>query len=284
MPELERAMRPSVLLFLAVLAIAAFAGNSLLARAAIGGGSIDAGGYTLVRLASGAAILLPVFVKRGLPRISDLPGAFSLFVYAAGFSFAYIALPAGTGALVLFACVQATIMVIGMARGERPGVAGLAGLVLALAGVAWLIAPAAAVPDDAFAAVLMAVAGVAWGIYTLLGRGAGDPARRTAANFLIATPMALALVVVLGPHDLSGATTGGIWLAIVAGAITSGLGYVAWYAVAPRLGLATVATVQLATPVAAALIAAVTLAEPLTLRLAIGGAMIIGGIVLTLRK
>ncbi|WP_205700619.1 DMT family transporter [Croceicoccus sediminis] len=284
MSDPKAAMRPAVLLLLATLAIAAFAGNSLLARAAIGSGAIDAGGYTLVRLASGAAILLPVFLKRGLPRSSDLPGAVSLFIYAAAFSFAYIALPTGTGALVLFACVQATIMVIGMAHGERAGAAGLAGLVLALVGVAWLIAPAASVPQDAFAAALMAVAGVAWGIYTLLGRGAGDPARRTAANFLLATPMAIALVAAIGPHDIAGASVSGIWLAVAAGAITSGLGYVAWYAVAPRLGLATVATVQLATPVAAALIAAVTLAEPLTMRLAVAGAMIIGGIVLTLRK
>lgn len=283
MPDTKPAMRPAVLLLLAVLAIAAFAGNSLLARGAIGSGAIDAGGFTLLRLASGAMVLVP-FLKRGGMGRADWPGGLSLFVYAACFSFAYIALPAGTGALVLFACVQATIMFVGVARGERLGVAALAGLVLALAGVAWLLAPAASVPEDALAALLMAIAGAAWGIYTLLGRGEGDPARRTAANFAWATPLAIVLYLVVDPSALGSATWSGIGLAVAAGAITSGLGYVVWYAVAPRLGLATVATVQLATPVAAALIAAVTLAEPLTLRLGIAALLIVGGIVLTLRK
>ncbi|AKM10252.1 DMT family transporter [Croceicoccus naphthovorans] len=279
MPENQRAMRPAVLLLLAVLAIAAFAGNSLLARAAIGSGAIPAGGYTMLRLFSGAVVLLPFL--GGSPKASDWRGAFSLFLYAAAFSFAYVALPAGTGALILFACVQATIMGVGIAGGERPAPLGYLGLALALAGVAYLLLPGASASADPFAALLMAIAGAAWGVYTLLGRGAGNPARRTAANFLLAAPLALPLVLL---DSAAGWTWQGSALAVGAGAITSGLGYVAWYAVAPRLGLATVATVQLATPVAAALVAAVTLAEPLTLRIGIAGLLIVGGIVLTLRK
>lgn len=264
-------------LVLAVAAIAAFAGNSLLARAAIGSGAIDAGAYSLIRLAAGAAILIPFL--RGCPRLGDMPGALSLLVYAAAFAFAYRLLPAGTGALILFACVQATILLVGIAKGERPSPAAYAGLVLALGGVAWLLAPSAD-PADPAAAMLMAAAGIAWGIYTLLGRGISDPARSTAANFLLAAPFALPLLAL----DGSPATTHGIVLAVVAGAITSGLGYVVWYAVAPRLGLATVAAVQLATPVATAMAAAPLLAEPLTLRLAMAAALVLGGILLTMRR
>ena len=267
---------------LASIAIIAFAGNSLFARAALADGEMGAGAYSAIRLAAGAAILLPVL--GGLPRRADWPGAIALAVYVGGFSLAYQALDAATGALILFGFVQATILLTGVARGESPDTRGWLGLLLAMAGVAYLLAPSGATngpwPGNLMAGVLMAGAGAAWGAYTLIGRGAGNPARRTARSFLLATPLVLPMLL----FDQAAPSTFGITMAVLSGALTSGLGYVAWYAVAPRLGLATVASVQLATPVVAAFGGALLLAEPLTMELAIAAGLILGGIVLTIRR
>jgi len=269
---------------LAVFAIAAFAGNSLLARAALSDGAIEAGAYSAIRLASGALVLLPFLSAR--PSRSDFPGAVALAVYVAGFSLAYLSLEAGIGAVILFGFVQATILAIGAWRGERLLVSGWLGVVLALGGMVWLMAPWEAGQVGAASLVpslLMAAAGIAWGTYTLIGRGSADrpggATGSTARNFLIASVLVAPMLVIDGGWP----RPQGILLAVVSGVVTSGLGYVLWYKVAPRLGLATVASVQLATPVAAALGGALFLAEPLSLRLAIGGGLIIGGIVLTLR-
>lgn len=268
---------PLGLPLLAALAILAFAGNSLLARAALADGAIEAGAFSVIRLVAGALILLP-FLKTK-PRLSDVRGAAALLVYVVGFSFAYLTLSAATGALILFGCVQASVIAIGIAQGSRLNWAGWAGLIIALAGLAWLFLPGteAAAP---LPAAMMAIAGVAWGVYTIIGRGGRDPARNTAANFLLAAPLALPLILL----DDALPSLWGASLAVIAGALTSGLGYVIWYRVAPRLKLATAATVQLATPVVAALGGAAILSEPLTLDLAIAGGLIIGGIVLTIRK
>lgn len=266
-----------VLIVLAILAILAFAGNSLLARAALADGAIEAGAFSAIRLASGALILLPFLKIR--PATGDIPSAASLLVYVAGFSFAYLTLSAATGALILFGCVQASVMAIGIAQGNRPNISGWAGLIIALCGLGWLFLPgsesAAILP-----AAIMAVAGIAWGFYTIIGRGSRDPARNTAANFLIAAPFAVPLIL----FDAGWPSAWGVMLAVASGAITSGLGYVIWYRVTPHLKLATTASVQLATPIVAALGGALLLSEPLTLDIVIAGALIIGGIVLTLRK
>ncbi|MBD2842958.1 DMT family transporter [Erythrobacter rubeus] len=264
-------------LILATFAIIAFAGNSLLARAALADGAIEAGAYSAIRLAAGALVLLPVIGAR--PSMKDAPGAASLAIYVAGFSLAYLSLGAAIGALILFACVQATIIAAGYVRGERLSVPGWLGLVLASGGLVTLLAPGGEMTGFAPAA-LMAVAGIAWGAYTLIGRSKGDATGRTARNFLLATPLVLPMLW----FDSGVPSWHGVMLATISGALTSGLGYVLWYKVTPRLGLGTVATVQLATPVVAALGAAAFLSEPLTLRLALGGAAIIGGIVLTLVK
>lgn len=270
-------MRPAKVVVLAAIAIIAFAGNSLFARAALADGAMGAGAFSAIRLAAGALILLPVIGR--LPGRADIPGALALAIYVGGFSLAYISLGAASGALILFACVQATMLLIGVVQGNPPSLRGWLGMVLALAGVAYLLAPGAGAVDIA-PSLLMAAAGAAWGIYTLLGRGAGDPAGRTARNFLLATPLVLPMLLL----DSELPSSFGILMAVLSGALTSGLGYVVWNAVAPRMGLATVAVVQLATPVVAALGGALLLAEPLSLTLAIASALILGGIVLTLEK
>ncbi|WP_379922760.1 DMT family transporter [Erythrobacter sp. R86502] len=273
----------AITLALASLAIAAFAGNSLLARAALGEGAIGAGAFSAIRLAAGAIILLPVIGR--WPRRGDWSGALALAIYVAGFSFAYRTLDAGTGALILFAAVQATILLVGHARGEALTRTGWAGIAAAMAGLVVLLAPGGTAFDP-LAAGLMGAAGAAWGAYTLLGRSRDDPAGRTARSFLLAAPLMLPLVWwdASAAGHLLAASRNGALLAAISGAITSGLGYVVWYTVIPRLRLATVASVQLATPVVAALGGAVWLAEPVGWRMIAGGGLVLGGIMLTLAK
>ena len=276
-------MKNSVALtaLLAALAVSAFAGNSLLARAALADGAIEAGAYSVIRLASGALVLLPFLGAR--PSRRDLPGACALAVYVAGFSLAYLHLGAGIGALILFGFVQATILTIGVIRGERLIARGWFGLVIALAGLMYVLAPWEADRNAAglLPGLLMAGAGIAWGVYTLIGRGSGSApggaTGSTARYFLIAS-------VIVAPMLLLDSTMprwDGALLAAISGVVTSALGYVVWYKVAPQLGLATVASVQLATPVVAALGGALFLAEALTTGVVIGGALILGGIALT---
>ena len=270
---------------LAMIAIAAFAGNSLLARAALADGAIEAGAYSAIRLASGALVLLPVLGAK--PSRADLPGALALAVYVAGFSLAYLELGAGLGAVILFGFVQATIIGVGIARGERFGALGWSGIVLAIAGLLWVLAPWQAAKLGAgslLPALLMAAAGIAWGAYTLIGRGSaqmvGGATGSTARNFLIASVLVAPMLAL----DSAWPSWWGVSLAALSGIVTSALGYVVWYKVAPKLGLATAASVQLATPVVAALGGAVFLSETLTSQVVIGGILIIGGIILSLRK
>lgn len=266
------------------LVMAAFAANSVLARLALAGGHADALTFTAVRLASGA-LVLSVLVLRTLGGArsrrlgGDATSAAALLVYAAAFSVAYLALPAGTGALVLFGSVQATMIGVGVARGERLGGAQALGLMLALGGLVALVAPGVDAPP-AGAALLMAVAGVAWGVYSLRGRGAADATAQTAGNFLRAAPVAgaLALVAVLAGQVHADAS--GIAFAVASGAVTSGLGYAAWYAVLPHLRATSAAVVQLSVPALAALGGAALLGEALTLRLALAALATLGGIAL----
>lgn len=277
-------MRGAGLTFvLATFAILAFAGNSLLARAALADGAIEAGAFSFIRLAAGALVLLPFLGRR--PGFKDALGALSLATYVAGFSLAYLSLSAGIGALILFACVQATILASSYLPGagaqDRLSCAGWAGIVLALIGLLLLLFPNGdRTPINLTAALMMAVAGAAWGVYTLLGRASSNPSGSTARNFLLAAPLMFPMVFI----DDGWPSAYGAILAVAAGAVTSGAGYVIWYKVTPRLGLGTVASVQLATPVAAALGGILLLSEPLDWRLAIGGLLILGGIVLTIFK
>lgn len=276
---MHQAKPPLATIALATLAITAFAGNSLLARAALGGGLIGPGSFTAIRLIAGAAVLLP-WLLRGKRERPSWRGALALMVYCAAFSFAYVELNASTGAMVLFASVQMTILAAGHLSGARIRALDLAGIAMALAGVAILLGMNLK-PGPILAMLSMIVAGVGWGIYSILGRSAADPARRTAGNFLVAALLAAPLPFLDAGQSV---TVVGAALAVASGAIASGLGYVMWYMVIPRLRHATVGAAQLATPVIAAIAAAALLGEPLTLRLAVAALFILGGIAATLKR
>ena len=264
---------------LTILALLAFAGNSLLCRAALSRTAIDAASFTSVRLVSGALVLWLLVALRGGARAGggNWLSAFALFAYAAGFSFSYIQLPAAAGALILFGAVQTTMIGYGLYLGERMRAAQLAGLALAAAGLLGLLLPGLSAPP-LLGALLMLGAGLAWGIYSLRGKGAGDPLKVTAGNFARAAPMALALSAVL----LGGARfdPAGAGYACLSGALASGLGYAIWYTALPFLKSATAATVQLSVPVIAAAGGIVLLGEPVTLRLLAASVAILGGIAL----
>ena len=263
------------------LAMIAFAGNSLLCRVALKHTSIDAASFTTIRLISGAVMLwLVVRMRRGTyAGEGSWLSAFALFAYAAGFSFAYVSLPAATGALLLFGAVQATMIGYGIWARERLLKLQLIGLVLALGGLIGLLLPGLSAPP-LYGSVLMLGAGVAWGIYSLRGKSAGDPTRVTAGNFLRAVPIAVALSIIM----LNGSSldTAGFWYAVSSGALASGIGYAIWYTALPALNATKAATVQLSVPVIAALGGIVFLGEPITLRLALASAAILGGIALVI--
>jgi drug/metabolite transporter (DMT)-like permease len=274
---------PGRVAVLTVLAMLAFAGNSLLCRAALRDTGIDAASLTSIRLISGAAVLAAlVLLRRGRPWASGTwQAAAMLFAYAAFFSFAYRQLSAATGALLLFGAVQLTMLGWGLARGERLAGAQWFGLLAALAGLVVLLLPGLAAPSLQ-AALFMLAAGAAWGIYSLLGRGASNPVGGTAGNFLRALPFAIVLSAVTAARaDLD---LGGAAYAVASGAITSGLGYVLWYAVLPSFKATSAATVQLSVPVLATLGGVVLLAEPVSFRLLISAAAILGGIALVILR
>ena len=274
---------------LTTLAMTAFAGNSLLCRLALKHTSMDAASFTTVRLLSGALVLWLLTRRfhgsgRPLSGQGNWPSALALFAYAAAFSFAYVSLPTATGALLLFGAVQATMIGYGFWSGERLRPVQLAGLGLALGGLLGLLLPGLSAPPLA-ASVLMLGAGLAWGIYSLRGKGAGNPTQVTAGNFLRAAPVAVALSVMMFVFE--GASPAlvdkaGLGYALASGALTSGLGYAVWYTALPALKATTAATVQLSVPVIAALGGIVFLGEAVTPRLAFASAAVLGGIALVL--
>lgn len=266
---------------LTLLAMVAFAANSVLCRIALKQITIDPASFTAIRLTSGAAMLwLLLRVRSGAHAGSgNWPSALALFAYAAGFSFAYVSLPAATGAVLLFGAVQITMMGHGLWKGERLHGWRLFGFVLAFAGLVALLLPGLSAPP-LHGAALMLGAGIAWGAYSLRGREAGDPTRVTAGNFLRATPIALAMVLAMPPKGSPDAA--GVVYAIASGALASGVGYVIWYAALPKLRATTAATVQLSVPLIAALGGIVFLAEPPTLRLGLASVAVLGGIALVI--
>ncbi len=270
-------------LALTVFTLIAFASNSILCRLALAGDSIDPASFTSIRILSGAVTLAVIVAlsRRGARHGGGWGSAFFLALYAVAFSFAYITLPAGTGALILFGCVQATMIVAALRAGERPGPLQWTGLAIALGGLVYLTAPGLAAPSPV-GSVLMALAGLAWGVYTLRGRGSGDPLLATSRNFLRAVPFALVVsVVTITQRDVSAR---GALLAVASGAIASGIGYVVWYAALKGLSATRAATVQLSVPVIAALGGVLFLSESVTARLAVSAALILGGVGLALAE
>lgn len=276
------------LFLLVCLTMLAFAANSVLGRAAIGGGYMDATGFGLWRLVSGALILVLLCRMRGLQiwqrerfwRPSSLWGGAALTLYMAGFTLAYQDLDAGLGALVLFGVVQISMFLWGAMRGSHPTVLQLAGAGLAFAGLAYVVWPQEGTGVPLIAAFLMGLSGLGWGIYSLLGRGARAPLAATAVNFTWSSVMMLPVLLLAGGGTV--VTPYGAVLAVVSGAVTSGLGYALWYQVLPRLEPALAATIQLSVPVLAILGGVIFLGEPVGLRLVLGSLGVLAGIALVI--
>jgi len=264
-------------------ALTAFAFNSILCRLALRGEEADAVGFTVVRLVSGAMTLIVIsyFVSRsrGGLKSGSWASAFFLFAYAICFSFAYLGLTAGTGALILFGAVQVTMIAIAIGEGERPRPLEWLGLVVAVGGLVYLVLPGLAAPR-LISSLLMAAAGVAWGLYTLRGKGAGDPLANTTGNFMRSVPM----IAIVGIAFIPGLhlSAYGVILAVLSGAVASGIGYTVWYAALKHHTATRAAVLQLSVPVLAAAIGIGFLAEAVSLRLAVAAALILGGIAITI--
>ncbi|MEK6237405.1 MAG: DMT family transporter [Planctomycetales bacterium] len=271
---------------LTLLALVAFAANSLLCRAALNGNLIDPASFTTIRLVSGAFILLPLARLVAEAETSEEPQGgwrpgFALFAYAASFSLAYVSLTAGTGAIILFGSVQATMISAGIRSGEKLGLAQSVGFVAALGGLIYLVLPGISAPDP-LGALLMCVSGIAWGAYSILGRGVSRPVSATAANFARAVVPAVILIVIAIPWIQ--ARPAGVALAVLSGAVTSGMGYVLWYKALPKLTATQASGVQLTVPVIAALGGVVFLSERISLRLILATSLILGGVALVMAR
>lgn len=271
-------------ILLTIFALIAFAANSIICRMALGNDAIDPASFSTIRLVSGAVVLWVIVNATLRGKADKHPGSWwsaaMLFVYAAAFSFAYVSLNAGVGALILFGAVQATMITAGLVKGERPPMLAWCGLAIALAGLVYLVFPGLSAPSFSGAA-LMTIAGFAWGVYSLRGLGTINPVGATGGNFIRSVPMAAVLSLVLIPAlRLSWE---GVLLAVLSGGLTSGIGYVVWYAALRHLSATRAAMLQLLVPIIAAAGGVLLLSEQLTIRLIISSILIIGGVGLTLR-
>ncbi|MFT4707722.1 MAG: drug/metabolite transporter (DMT)-like permease [Ascidiaceihabitans sp.] len=268
------------LISLTALTMLAFAANSILTRMAIEGGHIDPSSFAAIRIVAGAIALAMILTVRGggLPLFerARIVGALSLAAYMIGFSLAYATLDAGLGALILFGVVQVTIFIWGALRGATPSTRQLSGASLAFVGLLIALWPSEGSTSSVAGTALMVIAGLGWAAYTLVGRGATNPLAATAANFVLAMPL---LMILLVGQSLN-ANIIGIGLAILCGAVTSGLGYSLWYAVLPKMTATTAAIVQLSVPIIAIAAGAVFLGEVVSLLIVIAAALVVGGIAL----
>lgn len=280
------------LVLLTALTMTAFAANSVLNRAAVGPGHIGAVEFAVVRLLAGAAMLGLLVVGRRIRtgqrlwpgRRGRAAGALSLLVYLFGFSLAYGALDAGTGALILFGTVQITMFGGALAMREPVPARRWTGAGVAFLGLVYLLAPGPGAGQSLAHAALMVAAGVGWRIYSLSARGTRDPLGATAWNFILAVPVAALIVAVLPASPMSvPAEPAGLALALVSGAVTSGLGYALWYTILPGLGAARGGVAQLSVPVLALAGGMVLLGEPLTLRFFLASVLVLGGVAIAVR-
>jgi drug/metabolite transporter (DMT)-like permease len=267
------------------LALIAFAANSILCRLALGEESIDASGFTIIRLVSGIVVLLLILSVKNRKDKATSFGSWSaasmLFLYAAAFSYAYISLDTGIGALILFAAVQLTMILVAIISGDRLGVIAWSGVLLAFGGFIYLVLPGISAPSFS-GFILMSIAGIAWGIYSLIGKGSKNPLADTTFNFTRTLPLILVMAIISFPYfELS---TKGILLAFTSGAIASGIGYTIWYTALKRLSATQAAVVQLTVPIFAAIGGAVFMSEVITLRLILSAVMILCGVAMVLLK
>ncbi|MHA7899729.1 MAG: DMT family transporter [Henriciella sp.] len=265
---------------LTMLAMIAFAANSVLGRMGLVETEIGAGSFALIRLVSGALVLAGICALQSRRIAGSFWGGVSLLIYAACFSFAYLAMSAGMGAIILFAMVQITMLSWGLARGEILSRLQWLGFIIAIAALVYLVSPNLEAPP-LWAAGLMALAGIGWGFYSLIGRSNSDATAATTGNFILASVMALpllGLILLISPEPAP--PTDGILLAIISGAITSGLGYVIWYAALKDLTATRAGIAQLSVPAIAAMGGVLFLAEPITLRFTLATLAILGGVAL----
>ncbi|WP_199455164.1 DMT family transporter [Vibrio owensii] len=268
---------------LTAIAMLAFAANSLLCRLALAAGLIDAGSFTFIRLLSGAVTLIVIMLLRGNWRSQIPTTRFSLFAgvalfgYAALFSFAYVKLAAGTGALLLFGAVQLTLLALYWWQGQRFKRLELVGIAVSLLGFAWLMLPSATRPD-VWSALLMVLSGICWAGFTALGKQAPTPSSGITWGFITASIFGLLLSPLL--LESVHVTLQGVMLAVASGAIASGCGYVLWYQVMQKLTLLQAAVSQLSVPAIALVLGSALLSEPLTTHSIFTSAIILGGIAL----
>ncbi|MDO3385677.1 DMT family transporter [Gilvimarinus sp. SDUM040013] len=273
---------------LTIFAMLAFAGNSILCRYALGSGSIDPLTFTLVRLVSGAIVLvfLLALVQRrsqvASSKLGSWPSAIALFVYALCFSLAYVKVGTAEGALILFATVQLASLSASAMSEAKPGLREIAGMLVALAGVAILLLPQASRPD-LFGAIVMVLSGVGWAGYTLLGRGVANPLASTCGNFVRAALLAIICITPFVFHA-DGATLIGWGFALLSGGLTSAIGYAVWYQALAKLTITQASVVQLSVPVIAALGGVVVVKEALSVALLLSMVTVVSGIALTLRR
>jgi drug/metabolite transporter (DMT)-like permease len=277
-----------MIVVLVAFTLIAFAANSLLCRMALDGNLIDPVSFMTIRLVSGALVLIPISRLVAEPTAVEKTrgswcSGFALFAYAAAFSLAYISLKTGTGALILFGSVQVTMIGAAIKSGEKLGPAQWVGLSAAMGGLVFLVLPGLTAPDP-IGALLMCVAGIAWGVYSIRGKGVSAPVAMTAANFSRAAPMGILVCVLALPWVQMHLQPMGVLLAVMSGAITSGIGYTLWYKSLPRLSTTQASVVQLMVPVIAAVGGITFLSEHVTGRLIAASTLILGGVGLAITK
>ncbi|WP_438981431.1 DMT family transporter [Lentibacter sp.] len=270
------------LIILVSIAMLAFAANSILNRMALAESEAGAASFAALRLLSGALMLVAIVQMRGQAhwRLTNVAGPLSLLAYVMGFSFAYLSLDAGLGALILFGGVQITMFAGALLRGETVPTMRWIGAGFAFAGLSFLMWPSGTAPVPLLGAGLMLGAALGWGIYSLLGAGAADPLGATARNFLWATPLGLLPAFFMW----DGMSPIGALLAVLSGAVTSGLGYALWYRVLPELPASVAAVAQLTVPVIALAGGIVFIGEEMTWRFLVAALMVLGGVVLSLYR
>ncbi|MEP0071774.1 MAG: DMT family transporter [Marinomonas sp.] len=279
---------------LITLSLLAFAANSILCRLALDGGLIDPANFTMWRLVSGAITLALLCVLQSMKQKSTslkkvwLEGswlsAVSLFIYAIGFSYAYVTLETGVGALILFGAVQLTLILMAVWAGQKLKVLEWIGLLVAFASFVYLVFPTLSSPS-LVGFILMTFAGIAWGLYTWRGKISSLPLFATASNFIRTIPILIIALICIGfleGYSLTTASSEGILFAIVSGALMSGVGYALWYAVLPSLSASLAAVLQLLVPIIATIGGVIFASEAVTLHLIIATAGVLGGVLLVI--